>query len=441
MMSNPGQTTHGVLTQYLITDLGGVTRGRGAWDTSDAPLKASMGWVPVNQFITPFDSIAPNPYGSHGDVRLRPDLPTLTDITLPSGRRLRFVLSDLVDLDGTPSALCARSFLQSALEQLEARELQVLASFEQEFWLERAQGDRPTPGFSYQRFIRHEPLGTRIVQALSDAGLEPETFLPEFAPNQFEVTLSPAMGKTAADRAVASREIIRAAAFDADSSASFSPIRAPGGVGSGVHIHLSLWSLDGRPVLHEAGAPGGLSRLGAAFAAGVVRHMRAICAFGAPCPLSYERLKPHRWSSAYTCMGDKNREATLRICPTVSGGRPTAEQFNLEYRAVDATANPYLILGALIHAGLAGIKSDLPLPPLIDHDPSTLSDDELAARGIRRLPTSLPEALLALRDDEAASSWMKRELLDAYLAEKEHEISETEALSVEDLTARYGAIY
>ena len=133
--------------------------------------------------------------------------------------------------------------------------------------------------------------------------------------------------------------------------ASFTPVRAPGGIGSGVHIHFSLWDLEGRPVLYHRGAPGGLSAIGAAFASGVAAHMPALCALTAPSVISYERLQPHRWSAAYTCLGERNREAALRICPVL--GRDDSEiarQFNLEWRAAAPTMLERLVTHQSEHA-------------------------------------------------------------------------------------------
>jgi glutamine synthetase len=96
---------------------------------------------------------------------------------------------------------------------------------------------------------------------------------------------------------------------------------------------------------------------------------------------SYYRLKPHSWSSSYTWLAERDREATLRICPVVTlAGRDPARQYNIEFRAADATANPYLALGAIVRAGLAGIEAALPTPPLVTGDPSAMSDAERAAK-------------------------------------------------------------
>jgi glutamine synthetase len=425
---------------YLVTDLGGITRGRGAWESAGGELQSSMGWVPVNQYISPLDTIAPSPFGSRGDCRLYPDADTLVDVTLESGRRLRFALCEIAGLQRESIGLCSRQFLKAALARLEALGLKLFAAFEQECWVDSPTVPHDSPGFSFQRFLRHEPFGSKLMNAFEQAGLKPETLLAEFAPRQFEFTFAPVFGVAAADQAVVSREIARAVGWDMNTNVSFSPARAPGGVCSGTHVHFSLWTLDGKPALYDPAGPGRLTAAGAAFAAGIVRHMKALCAFTAPTPVSYERLQPHRWSSAYTCIGEQDREATLRICPIV-GGRAPDKQFNLEFRAADATANPYLLLGALVCAGLDGLEESLALPQLMDCDPAELTDAERARAGIERLPESLPAALAALRADAKAMAWLPAPLREAYLQMKSAEIEACAGLDMQAICDRYAAIY
>lgn len=432
------------LRYHLITDLGGINRGRAAWLPDNAPA-GSVGWVPVNQVITPLDTIpSPNPWGSHGDCRLSPDLSTEVKLNLPDGRHLRACICNIVDLNGDPWDVCARTFLQRALTRLqEEQQLQIFASFEQEFWLtDLEDSSAATPGFSFARFMAHERFGSNTMSLLDRAGLEPEMFLPEFAPDQFELTLRPAWGTAAADRAVLARELVRLSASALHRNASFTPVRTPGGIGSGVHIHLSLWDLQGNPVMYDKSARGGLGRIGGAFAAGIAKHMPALCALTAPSVLSYERLQPHRWSAAYTCVGERNREAALRICPVLGRDEAAVQrQFNLEWRAADATANPYLALGALVCAGLEGIRNDLELPPLINEDPAEIAESQLGAKGVQRLPGTLPAALAALQADAAARAWLPRPLFDAYLLLKESEIEACSRLSLEEICRRYAQLF
>jgi glutamine synthetase len=141
-------------------------------------------------------------------------------------------------------------------------------------------------------------------------------------------------------------------------------------VGNGVHIHFSFQDATGTPVTHDPAGPGGLSKPAAAFAAGILKYVRALCAVTAPSIVSYERLRPHSWSAFWGNLGLRDREALLRICPVPAAEDiDPAPRFNLEFRAADAAASPYLQLGMLVYAGLQGIRDGLPAPAIHDGDP------------------------------------------------------------------------
>ncbi len=98
------------------------------------------------------------------------------------------------------------------------------------------------------------------------------------------------------------------------------------------------------------------------------------------------------------------------------------ESTNLELKPSDPSSNPYLSLGALLAAGLDGVqnKRDPGEPTLVD--PDTLSDDERRRRGIRRLPTSLGEALDALERDDVLRAALGETLAKEYLTVKRSEV-------------------
>ncbi|MCI0879456.1 MAG: glutamine synthetase, partial [Chloroflexi bacterium] len=78
----------------------------------------------------------------------------------------------------------------------------------------------------------------------------------------------------------------------------------------------------------------------------------------------------------------------------------------------------YLALGGLIAAGLDGVDRGL-LPGeglRVDVDPATLSADQLAARGIQRLPSNLGEAIAALENDRVLLDALGPTLAGSYLA-------------------------
>jgi len=432
------------LVALVTCDLGGIVRGRAvpAADLEEH-LRAGIGWVPANQALTPLGGLAePNPFGSLGDLRLAPDAQTQVRVGAAPGQTpLELLLCDIVETDGSAWACCPRTFLKRALAELEQQTgASVTASFEHEFQLP-AEGPAPL-AFSLEAQRLAEPFAGDVMAALLEAGLEPERFFAEFAPHQFEIPLAPAAGLAAADRAVCMREVVRELARRHGRRATFTPLLDPATAGNGLHIHLSLQGEGGAPLLYDAGRPASLSELGGSFAAGVLRHAGALSAICAPSPVSAERLRPHHWSAGAVCLAERNREALLRIPPLVAlGGGEPAPQLRLEYRGADAAASPHLALGAVLRAGLEGIRAGLPTPPLLEGDPAGLSGEEAERFGVGALPGSLAEALTALEQDAEARDWLGAPLLEAYLSVKRAELAETAELSLEELCARYALIY
>lgn len=431
------------LVQILTTDLVAITRGRSmAADDVGTWQIQGVGWVPANLALDPFGMIAtPNPWGSSGDLRLKPDMSTELTIEDTRGRPpLHFVLADIQELDGSPWPCCPRDFLRRAQDDLAEMGLRLVATFEHEFTL-AAGGVPAAPAFSLVAHRRREPFLSALYAALRVARVEPESVLAEYGRHQFEFSAAPVRGIAAADRAVIAREVTRDLAEAVGYRACFSPKPQPEGVGNGVHIHFSLRDAAGAPITHDPARPGALSEAAGMFAAGIVRHLPALCALTAPSPVSYLRLVPQHWSAAYACLGERNREAALRICtPPASAGDP-AKGFNLEYRPADATANPYIALGAMIRAGIAGLREKLPQPPLVNTDPAAMTEEQRAAANAVRLPASLPEALQALADDAEVSGWFSPPLLQALVSVKTREASLAAELSPEELCARYADVY
>ena len=123
------------------------------------------------------------------------------------------------------------------------------------------------------------------------------------------------------------------------------------------------------------------------------------------------------------------------------GGRDPAKQFNIEFRAADASANPYLSLGALVRAGLAGIESHLATPPIVSGDPGLMTEAERAAKGLRRLPESLDEALCAFEEEPFVGSWLDPIAKESFLAMKRAEMAALEGLDPGAVCERYRAAY
>jgi glutamine synthetase len=270
----------------------------------------------------------------------------------------------------------------------------------------------------------------------------PETIEPEYGVLQFEVTTAPAMGAAAGDRAIITRDVIREVARRRGLQACFSPKPTPDGVGNGAHVHFSLTDEAGANAAYDPSGFGGASVVAQRFIAGVMRHMPALAALVAPSPVSYLRLGPHHWSCGYASFGVQNREAAIRICPSPDRDpQRHSKSFNIEFRPPDPTANPYIVIGALVRAGLDGIRNGLPLPAVCEGDPAELSDEERGALGIVALPATLDEALAALTANPVASGWLPPTMLESYLSVKRMEIELTAGRTPQEVCAMYASAY
>ncbi len=198
---------------------------------------------------------------------------------------------------------------------------------------------------------------------------------------------------------------------------------------------MSLRDHAGVAVMLDPERPYGLSRIAEHFIAGILNHMPALAAVTTPSVASYYRLTPNRWAPTWANVSSQDRAASLRVCPG------SASQFNVEYRVADATASPYMALGALVYAGVDGIGRRLTLPAPSKKPFAAMDDAERATAGMRPLPRSLGEALALLRNTPAASNWFGPEFLDLYLNYKLEEVQALAGREAQDICDRYAAVY
>lgn len=432
----------GELVFLVWNDLVGISRTRGVpLSQYERRRQHGLGWALAGQSLTPFEDIADNPWGPMYEVRQTPDETTRRRVLLrPEHPPLHLVLCNSLNPDGTPWECCTRSFMAAALDQLAAETgLELRIAYENEFLL-LGEGMQWSTPFSLDAVRRVAPFAELCVAALQAADVGLETFEPEFGVGQYEVSCGPAPGLAGADRVVWTREVVREAARQCQLHATFTPKPTPEGVGNGCHLHMSLWDRDGNAAAFDRDGPGGMSDVAGQFVAGVQRHLQALTALTAASPVSYLRLGPHHWSCGYDAVGVQNREAAIRICPDPDS-EGDGDAFNIELRSTDATASPYLAIGAVVHAGLEGIREKLPLPALVDKDPDDLSDSERAALGVRPLPDSLAQALDAFAADAAAQGWFTPTMVEAYTALKRLEAETFEQSSPEPMCERYARAY
>ena len=284
------------------------------------------------------------------------------------------------------------------------------------------------------RLVDASDYSADLLVALADSGVVVEQFHPEYAPGQLELSVAAEDPVAAADTSVLVRTVINGVGARHGYRTSFSPKVAVPGVGNGGHVHFSLWRNESANLM--AGGPEahfGLTADGDAFASGVLAHLPALMAVGAPGVTSYLRHVPSHWAGTYACWGLENREAALRMVTGSPGVTSTAA--NVEVKCFDLHANPYLVFAGVIAAGLSGLASGASLPEPVDVDPAALSSSELESRGIERLPQSLREATDAFAADAVVTGAFGEPLSASIVAVRESELELFDGESDETVAA------
>jgi glutamine synthetase len=370
-----------------------------------------------------------------GEIRLVADPGTFT--VLPWAKASASVLCDQLGHDRQDWGACPRSYLKSVIARAAGLGITVQASFENEYYLAREEDGRyvpfDVPGHApVYSAIGHDlnaDLMAETTDALLAQGLIAEQAINEFGAGQQEISIRHAGALRAADNQMKFRDTVRGVALRHGLLASFAPKPFPDQIGSGAHIHFSLWdSGGGQNLLYAPDADRGLSQLGRQFIAGVAGHLPALVALTAPSYNSYRRLAPQQWASATTAWGFDNKEAALRVVSPFWGRE--AQSYNIEFKPSDASANPYLALGALIACGLDGIERGAQPGLPCEQDPARLPAGELARHGVRPLPATMSAALDELEKDELLLGTMPDLLARCYLAVRR---SENEAFAAGDL--------
>lgn len=400
---------------------------------ADPGLGASPSW---HAFVIDQTGIA-DVVGVVGDQRLRIDLSALRII----GDGLAWAPAAFFEQDGTPVPACSRGTLCRIEAALAEAGIEAAIGHEIEFLLVDPDGGR-LPSAVWTQYglvgvLDHEAFVRDVYAAATTAGVGIEQFHPEYAANQFEISLSPLPPVAAADQLALTRLIIGRAARRHGLRVSLSPAPFAGSVGSGAHQHFSLAMPEGDPAGHlfsEGTGVAGMTAAGESAVAGVVRGLPEAQGVLCGSVVSGLRMQPTNWAGVYACWGIENREAAVRF---VTGGPGSAYGGNVEVRIVDPSANPYLASAAILGLALDGIRREAALPPETTLDPANLSDSERDRVGIVRLPETQPEVIAALDDSNLMRGILGDPVVDMVVAVRREEHKRYGDLEPEQLADKF----
>ncbi|CAN5484410.1 glutamine synthetase family protein [soil metagenome] len=349
----------------------------------------------------------------YGDFVLRPDLATLRLVPWQPGTAL--VICDLEWADGSPVTPSPRHILRRQLDRLAERGLVALAGTELELIVFRDTYEQAwrsgyrdlTPANQYNVDYsllgtgRVEPLLRRIRNEMTGAGLVVESAKGECNLGQHEIAFRYDEALTTADQHVLYKLGAKEIAAQEGMSLTFMA-KYDEREGSSCHIHLSVRSTDGTPVMagDGTGAAAGFSPLMEHWLAGQLAALEELTLLYAPNVNSYKRFAVGSFAPTAVAWGRDNRTCSLRV---VGSGH----SLRIENRVPGGDVNPYLALAAVIAAGLHGLDEDLAL------------DEELIGNAYEsdreRVPSTLRDAVARFEGSAVARSAFGEDMVEHYL--------------------------
>jgi len=225
------------------------------------------------------------------------------------------------------------------------------------------------------------------------------------------------------DKVVTYKKTVKETAAKRGMIANFMPKPVALDNGSGMHVSQSLWKTRNGKEVNEFYDPADeyaeLSQTALYYIGGLIDHAQSLCAITNPTTNSYRRLVPGYEAPINVAWSKMNRSTSIRI---PAHFRNMEKGKRIEYRTPDPSANIYLVESALLLAGLDGISKKLQPPGHVDRDIYKISELEKKELGIKRLPTSLLNAIEFLESDrEFLKPAFTDDFLDMYCEIKKQE--------------------
>lgn len=357
------------------------------------------------------------------DMYLRPDLSTFVVLPWSSHPKEARLICDIYKSDETPFDGCPRNVLKKVLK--EAADLGYILNVgpECEFFLfhtdEKGEPSLDTHDNAGYFDLAPVDLGGNarkdMTVVLKQMGYEIEASHHEVAPGQHEIDFKYADALATADNIMTFKMVVRIIAQRHGLHATFMPKPKFGINGSGMHINMSLASLDGKNAFYDEDGYLKLSQTAYNFLGGVVKHAKGFAAVTNPTVNSYKRLVPGYEAPVLIAWSASNRSPLIRI-PAKRGNST-----RIELRNPDPSANPYLALAAILKTGLDGIKNNIDPPEPVISNVYHMDELEMKEKGIESLPSNLYEAVQALSKDtvvkEALGKHVSEKFVDAALYE------------------------
>ncbi len=330
----------------------------------------------------------------YGDFMMIPDMSSLRYV--PWQEKTAMLLADVQWEDGSDVVASPRQILRRQVRALADHGLKALVGTELEFivfmnsyedawrsgYREMTPANLYNVDYSLLGVSRIEDLLREIRNSMAGAGMRPESVKGECNFGQHEIAFRYGDALPSCDNHVIYKLGAKEIAAKHGKSLTFMA-KYNEREGNSCHTHLSVRSLDGQAVMAEKGSGSDFSQLGRQFVAGIKAHMAELTLMFAPNINSYKRFVEGSFAPTAIEWGRDNRTCALRV---VGHG----QSLRVENRVPGGDANPYLVVSAMIAAGIDGIERGLELGPAFEGNAYRADT--------ARIPSSLERALALWRN-------------------------------------------
>ncbi|MDQ3958280.1 MAG: glutamine synthetase family protein, partial [Actinomycetota bacterium] len=404
--------------ECMFADTWGIPRGKRVPTDHFLNIAAGSGFGIANVAFTwdmhgvIFPTSFANDDTGYPDMHAVPDVSTLRLAGWRSGTA--YCICDTIDpATHEPIPLDGRAILRRAAERVRAEGYEPVAATELEFHLCTPDWEplyRGTHCYSMQKGGEVEPVVGEIRRVLEASGITIEASNVEYGPAQVEVNLGHGAPLDVADTTVIFKYVVKQTAAAQGLRATFMPKPYITEAGNGLHIHQSLRDADGRNAFTvEDAEPPVRSSLMRRYLAGLLAHQVELQAINCPTVNAYKRVEDYSFAPTQVSWSFDNRLVAVRLV-TDHG-----ESTRIEARWGSADSNPYLVLAGCLAAGADGLSRDHALPPIVTDDPHVDAS-------LRRIPTSLAEAVPELEGSEFVREVYGDVFMDVYPVMLRHEL-------------------
>ncbi len=361
------------------------------------------------------------------DMYLRPDPNTFVIFPWrPQTGKVARLICDVYNPDGTPFAGDPRYILRKTLEkasQMGYDTFNVGPECEFFLFLTDSEGNPTTITHDNAGYFDLGPvdLGENarrdMCLALEEMGFEVEASHHEVAPGQHEIDFKYNDALTAADAILTFKLVVKTIAQRHGLHATFMPKPVFGIAGSGMHVNTSLFK-SGQNIFFDEKDSLQLSQEAYWFIGGLMKNMRSMAALTNPLVNSYKRLVPGYEAPVYIAWSARNRSPLIRV-PAARGSAT-----RLELRCPDPSCNPYLVLAAVLGAGLDGIENKIMPSAPANKNIFHMTAEERLKEGIGELPGSLDEAICEMSKSSFVKDVLGDHIFNKYVEAKMEECNE-----------------